>query len=121
MKWLPYKGRPLRLTSKELGRAGEGWAIVVRPQASGTIMVAAINVDTGLPFGPKVPFVDDRSEIQDAARMELRMLSKMGLGGSMADASRMRLASVGVDIFRESVDARQFSAIRAKLKKIVSI
>lgn len=117
MKWVPYKGRPIRLTPKELARADEGWTIVVRPQASGKIMVAAVNVETGMPFGPKVPFVDDQSEIQEAARQILRMLSKMGMGGNMADASRMRLASVGMDIYRQNVDVRKYYEIQKKLKK----
>lgn len=117
MNWLPYKGRPLRLTPKEIARGDEGWTIVVRPQSSGKIMVAAINVETGMPFGRKVPFVDDRSEIQEAAQQELRMLSKMGMGGNMADASRMRLAGTGQGIFRQAVDPRKIANIKSKLKK----
>lgn len=92
IRWKEYFGRPIQVTDKERSRADKGWTIVVRPQPSGLIMVAAINVKTGKPLGPKVPFVNDRSEIQEAAQQELRMLSKMGLGGEMADASRFRLS-----------------------------
>lgn len=90
IKWRPYRGGSIRLTAKERSRADGGWTIVVRPQKDGTWMVAAISLDTGKPFGDKVPYVSDRENIQQAARQELRMLSKMSMGGDMADASRMR-------------------------------
>lgn len=91
IRWKTYDGEPLHLTEKEISRADAGWTIVVRPQPDGTWMVAAVHVDTRLPFMRRVPFVDARDEISRAVQQELRYLDKMGgMGGDMSSSSRMR-------------------------------
>jgi len=84
--------KPINLTQKEIQRACDGLTVVVRLQASTNLyMVAAVNVQTGLPVFK--PSMVSKSEIHKAVRTELRMASKCGMGGSMADASRFREVS----------------------------
>lgn len=97
IKWKPYLGtKAIRLSPKEIRRADPevGITIVVRPQPDGTWMVTPVKIDNGMgePWGfGNVAFVDDRSDIQTAVYMQLRMLDKMGgSGGGLADASRHR-------------------------------
>jgi len=92
-----YTGGPIKLTPKEIQRGEEDWTIVVRPQPNGTKMVTAVQVSTGKIFGSRVSIVDDDSDIPEAVKQELRMLSKMGMGGNLADASRFREASLSLD------------------------
>ena len=86
---IPYTGRPIRLSPKEISRADGDWTVVVRPHPQGW-MVGVFSVKEGLPFLGSVSLVEERSEISHAAYNELRMLSKLGLKVPMADASRHR-------------------------------
>jgi len=90
IQYRDYHGGRVHLTPKEVARSEDGWTIVVRTQPDLSWMVAAINLETGLPFGQRVPFVDSKMEIHKAVQMELRYLAKMGMGGDMASSSRYR-------------------------------
>jgi hypothetical protein len=94
-----YKSAPRRvqLTSKEISRGDSGWAVAARPQPGGGYMVAVVDIDTAKPWGPKVPYVDDRTEIQSAIQGELRMMDKLGFDIPMAGASRFRFARTSLE------------------------
>lgn len=80
--------KPIHITSKEARRASGGLTIVVRGQANGLYMVAAVRVQTGLPvFRPSYV---EREDIAQAVGAELRMVDKCGFICPMASASRHR-------------------------------
>lgn len=82
--------KPIKLSAKEIGRASEdGITVVVRRQArTGLYMVVVVRVSVGMPiFKPQFVRSED---ISKTVREEVRFLSKMSMGGQMADASRSR-------------------------------
>jgi hypothetical protein len=83
------QGKRIQLTPKEIALGDDGWTIVVRPQAGSGYMVAAVHIETGEING-RPDFVEKKSEIARAVADQVRWLSKMGVGGAMADASRTR-------------------------------
>lgn len=80
--------KPINLTDKEIRRASGGLTIIVRRQAAGGYMVAAVVVETGMP-ALKPSFVE-RSEVAKTVKSELRMIDKCGFNCPMASASRDR-------------------------------
>jgi hypothetical protein len=81
--------KPFRLNLKEIRRAFEdGTTIVVRQQASGLYMVAAVDLATRLPVFK--PSYVERDQVPAAVAAEVRMLDRCGWGGRGARASRER-------------------------------
>lgn len=88
--------KAIRLTPKEIQRADSGYTVVVRPQADGGYMVAAVKVEgqNGLELGRSMTrFVDDQGQIPEAVKDVVRWMDKMGIPGDMGGASRERVAS----------------------------
>jgi hypothetical protein len=88
--------KTIRLTPKEIQRADSGYTVVVRPQADGGYMVAAVKVEgqNGLELGRSMTrFVDDQGQIPEAVKDVVRWMDKMGIPGDMGGASRERVAS----------------------------
>jgi hypothetical protein len=90
MKKAPDPTKPIRVTDKEKARADDGLTIVVRPQPSGTWLVALVDVGTGEVLPNSAMFAEDQTEIGKASADILRHWAKMGVGG-MAEAARHRL------------------------------
>ena len=86
--------KPFRLTKSEIDRAEVGYnsnlkyTIVRRPQPDGTILVAAVNVDTGLAQEAEV--AENKEDVRRAFYVVNRQLDKMGRGGKMSHKSRHR-------------------------------
>ena len=89
-----------RLTQKEISRADEvvdsqgntrRYTIITRPQAGGGVLVAAIDVDTGQPWGPTAPqVVKAPGRVDREITNILRWIDKMGWTSGMASSGRMR-------------------------------
>ena len=81
--------KPIKLSTKEIRRASNGFTVVVRPQAKGGLyMVAVVRVATGMPS--LRPSIVEGAGIAGAVKNELRMIDKCGFDCPMADASRHR-------------------------------
>ena len=75
------------LDGKELFK----YTVIKRKQDNGKILVALINVETGLPLKNfNVQYVNDDVEARKSIKEMLRMLDKLGIGGKMASFSRGR-------------------------------
>jgi len=93
-------GKAFRLTTKEINRADEvvnmngetrRYTIITRPQADGGVLVAAIDVDTGKPWGPTAPqVVKSPNRVDREITNILRWIDKMGWDSEMASSGRMR-------------------------------
>lgn len=93
-------GKAFRLTTKEINRADEvvnmngetrRYTIITRPQADGGVLVAAIDVDTGKPWGPTAPqVVKSPNRVDREITNILRWIDKMGWTSGMASSGRMR-------------------------------
>jgi hypothetical protein len=89
IKHKDYEGYPISLTAKELNRSSDGWVVISRPHKDG-LMIAAVSLETGMPWGGKIKIAQTAGDIEIARQDALRDLSKMGLGGRMADSGRFR-------------------------------
>ena len=70
----------MKLTDKEKSRAfPDGTTVIVRPQAWGGYMVAAVDIHTGEPVFV-ASFVESKEGISAAVAAEVRMLDKCGMG-----------------------------------------
>jgi len=96
----PKIAKAFRLTQKEIARADEvvdsqgntiRYTIITRPQAGGGVLVAAIDVDTGNPWGPTAPqVVKAPNRVDREITSILRWIDKMGWNSGMASSSRRR-------------------------------
>lgn len=89
IKYKAYEGWPISLTAKELNRSSDGWVVISRPHRDG-LFIAAVSLETGMPWGGKIKIAQTVGDVEIARQEALRDLSKMGLGGAMADAGRHR-------------------------------
>jgi hypothetical protein len=83
----------IRLRPTEVARADNGITIVVRPQAAGGYMVAAVRIEgeTGLPLGRAfTEMVAAKAEVARAVAEVARWLDKAGVLTRMGGASRKR-------------------------------
>ena len=121
----PVPGRQaskaFRLTQKEISRADEvvdsqgntlRYTIITRPQADGGVLVAAIDVDTGKPWGPTAPqVVKSPNRVDREITNILRWIDKMGWTSGMASSGRMRskLASTNAErYFYKATDGKWY-------------
>lgn len=82
----------VRLTPKEINRASGEYTIIVRPQASGGYLVAAVKIEgnTGKIVDVAKEIVEDKGGIAKAVQEVNRWLDKMGYPIEMAWMSRGR-------------------------------
>lgn len=103
--------KSFRLTTSERQRASEdGIAIIVRPQASGTYGVFALDIQApggAFPVGQHWYEVTAKREVPEAIRVLNRDLDKFhGLGGQMSWRGRHRDKSA-VEVFEDALLARR--------------
>lgn len=83
----------IRLDAKEVDRADGEYSVVVRPQSGGGYLVSGIRLikSQGMLLGKAFRRrVKDQSEIKGAVAEVVRWMDKMGMAGTMGDASRDR-------------------------------
>jgi hypothetical protein len=88
-----HPNTPISLTAKEIARADHDLTVVVRKQANGRILVAAVRIvnGQGLFLGRTYSnVVDKKYEVPAAVKDVVRWLSKMGYPSEMSLKSRHR-------------------------------
>jgi hypothetical protein len=89
----------IRLRPQEVARADNSITIVVRPQAGGGYMVAAVRIEDGAGLLLGRAFterVEAKQQVARAVREVMRWLDKMAVPTRMGGASRHRQAGEGV-------------------------